>query len=1266
MLNVQQYSFCWRRLYLWVATITLLLTSYAFCEIRVYFNRSIDSSFATPGNVARGNVNLRAKLNARIDSATYSIDVCVYSFNIDSIANRIVAAKNRGVRIRVVYENRSDQSAITILRNNGIQIMKRTSTSGSMHNKFFVFDARDSSNSAPWVWTGSWNVTQVQQNSDFNNVVEIRHRPLALAYTKEFEEMWGSATDFRDSANAKFGSQKTDNTPHIFTIAGRTVESYFSPTDGTTSKIIQKINATTDNVSFALLSFTRQDIVSALKSRSIAGVDVRGIMENIDVQATWDSLITFAQMWRHTLSGLLHHKYGILDAGISNAAVITGSHNWSSNAENNNDENTLIIYDAQLTNQYLQEFEKRKSELISSVSGVVFNDLNGNGVKDGGEPGLEGWTVNISGPVTASTVSDMFGNYTFSSLSFGAYTISQAVQAGWTQTLPVSPTYSVTISSPSSLTNYHFGNQYTSSAITSINSGNWNNPATWVGGVVPGTSNAVVIAVGNTVTIDGNVSCSSLNISGVLQYDSTNGRVLSVGGNLTITSGGVFRAHAPFTSGSNDTQSVVIGGSFTNNGTFSARDTGTTSGKRHIAMTFIGNGPSAISGSTSPTNFFRITMDMTSTISTLTPNIEVRFITNTANALRLRRGTWVQNTASTTTPNVNITVDTNAVLSISAEGTFTTGGASLIVSGLLQVAGGTLTIGNGNNRLEVLGAGTANFTGGTVTISGRLTLTGGTTTISGANLSINPRGTSNLAGTSNVFEAAGAASVTMSGGSITIVNPKVATLTGREVKIVTGVGSKLFTGGTLYFGDGINTLPGSDTGFVIESAVTLPHVVIQTGSVPGRNVALAAPLSVKSMTLLSGTLKLGAPYAQGFDLSISGNLARVNGSLASGQRTVTLLPPTPPGQSVINGEFKDANSFFKLIVSNASGVLLNKSISVVDSLKITAGTLNTGSDTIFLGSAAHLIEPPDQPIVGRIITTRVVSLSTLENFGGVGLTLNASGSAAGATTVLRQTGIPSVGNGNQSILRFFDVTPTNNSGLDATLTFRYGNSELNGHNASILRLWKSTDNGLTWSLGGGTVDTSLRVLTLSGVQSLSRWTASDSLHPLGGDFVVQVNLSSGWNLISNPVTTSSDSVRQLYPNAVFPYAFAFSPSTGYGQQFRLVNGTGYWAKFPWQHANSIAGSARTVDSIAVVAGWNLIGSITVPVDTSAIATAPPGIRLSSYFGYNSGYTADPVILPGKGYWVKMSSSGWLILTGSSPTMPVQNPGRFLQGRTPDK
>jgi hypothetical protein len=62
-----------------------------------------------------------------------------------------------------------------------------------------------------------------------------------------------------------------------------------------------------------------------------------------------------------TGSGLLHHKYGIVDAENPywNPVTITGSHNWSSAAENANNENTLIIRDGNITNQFLQEFAAR-------------------------------------------------------------------------------------------------------------------------------------------------------------------------------------------------------------------------------------------------------------------------------------------------------------------------------------------------------------------------------------------------------------------------------------------------------------------------------------------------------------------------------------------------------------------------------------------------------------------------------------------------------------------------------------------------------------------------------------------------------------------------------------------------------------------------------------------------------------------------------------------------------------------------------------------
>jgi hypothetical protein len=71
-----------------------------------------------------------------------------------------------------------------------------------------------------------------------------------------------------------------------------------------------------------------------------------------------------------------------------------------------------------------------------SICGYKFNDLNGNGAWDTGEPGLAGWTINLEGPVNASTTTGADGSYCFESLPPGSYTVRETQQSGWRQTFP--------------------------------------------------------------------------------------------------------------------------------------------------------------------------------------------------------------------------------------------------------------------------------------------------------------------------------------------------------------------------------------------------------------------------------------------------------------------------------------------------------------------------------------------------------------------------------------------------------------------------------------------------------------------------------------------------------------------------------------------------------------------------------------------------------------------------------------------------------------
>jgi len=347
-------------------------------KMNVYFNKSIKTELARGENaqsVGNGIVN---KIIERINAAQYSIDVALYSLSGTpgvgtNVANALAAAKERGVKVRVIgeYDNRST-SPWTTLANGSVSVIfdnfdAANAGNGLMHNKFLVIDNRNPAlpDTVDWVWTGSWNATDPGNNDDAQNVIEIQDRALSNAYTIEFEEMWGSSTETPNASISRFGARKTDNTPHRFIINGIPVELYFSPSDRTTSQIIRTINKAAYSIDIALLSFTRTDIANAIIARENAGVKAHALADVNN--SSWSVFSTLAsngidvRLKGSDVTGFLHHKYGIIDAetNASTPYVITGSHNWSSNAENSNNENTLIIQSSRIANLFLQEFGAR-------------------------------------------------------------------------------------------------------------------------------------------------------------------------------------------------------------------------------------------------------------------------------------------------------------------------------------------------------------------------------------------------------------------------------------------------------------------------------------------------------------------------------------------------------------------------------------------------------------------------------------------------------------------------------------------------------------------------------------------------------------------------------------------------------------------------------------------------------------------------------------------------------------------------------------------
>ncbi|WP_201980287.1 phospholipase D-like domain-containing protein [Hymenobacter rubidus] len=364
--------------------VPMITASLSTGKMRAYFNNPVDNTLALPGNnaVYLPSGHIADTLASYINRSRKTLDIAIYNWNNAVILNAVNAAYARGVKVRVIYEDDNANISITSL-NAAIPRIGRPNQTGSsssaiMHNKFVVIDADTSNANVPWVWTGSTNWTAAQLSTDRNSAIAVQDQSLARVYTMEFNEMWGSTT--LTPGTFLFGNRKTDNTPHFLKIGGRDVQSYFSPSDNVNGHLIEVVQTADNDLHFASMLVTRADVARAIRDR----VTLRGISactEGVtnDTAATDGSGNNFRivrsaignRMILKRGSYIFHHKYLIVDAGNSQSdpTIFLGSHNWTNSADNENDENTLVIHDNRIVNQYYQEFSTRVSE--QNITGVT-------------------------------------------------------------------------------------------------------------------------------------------------------------------------------------------------------------------------------------------------------------------------------------------------------------------------------------------------------------------------------------------------------------------------------------------------------------------------------------------------------------------------------------------------------------------------------------------------------------------------------------------------------------------------------------------------------------------------------------------------------------------------------------------------------------------------------------------------------------------------------------------------------------------------------
>lgn len=290
------------------------------------------------------------KLIEYIDNAKTSIHIAAFEFNLTPVAKALIEAHGRGVEVKWVTDDEhgleadeeEDHGQFEMLDDAGISVLD-DARSALMHNKFIIFDNEI-------VWTGSTNLTLNGNFRNNNNVIIIHSPELAQIFEVEFMEM----------LEGEFGPRSTSTLEdQKLSIEGTAVQVLFAPEDDVISQLILLVDNAEKSIRFMAFSFTYDDLGSAVLARAEASVDVKGIFEKRGSETQYSVMPRLycagVDVRQDGNKGTFHHKVFVIDE----LTVITGSLNFSNNADKSNDENVVIILNQEIAAEYLSEFEKQ-------------------------------------------------------------------------------------------------------------------------------------------------------------------------------------------------------------------------------------------------------------------------------------------------------------------------------------------------------------------------------------------------------------------------------------------------------------------------------------------------------------------------------------------------------------------------------------------------------------------------------------------------------------------------------------------------------------------------------------------------------------------------------------------------------------------------------------------------------------------------------------------------------------------------------------------
>lgn len=133
------------------------------------------------------NGYVKERIIKAIDMSRSTIDIAIFDFTSQDIKIALENAKKRGVKIRIIADNRQYKGPYSVIQplvDSGFEVkISRGKNRGIMHNKFAIFDKA-------LLFTGSYNWTKNAEYFNYENAIFITEANTINQYQKEFDKIW--------------------------------------------------------------------------------------------------------------------------------------------------------------------------------------------------------------------------------------------------------------------------------------------------------------------------------------------------------------------------------------------------------------------------------------------------------------------------------------------------------------------------------------------------------------------------------------------------------------------------------------------------------------------------------------------------------------------------------------------------------------------------------------------------------------------------------------------------------------------------------------------------------------------------------------------------------------------------------------------------------------------------------------------------------------------------------------------------------------------